>query len=69
MNTDNIWTDPTRMGGKPCIRNSRFTVAQLIAELADGSTIYEIVRDYNLDLKTTENALHEIANLYDPNQQ
>lgn len=64
MNTNNIWTDKQRMGGKPCIKNTRFTIAQLLAELADGKNAKEIAKDFNIDLKSIEETLHELANTY-----
>jgi uncharacterized protein (DUF433 family) len=36
INTDHIGTEVGRCGGKPCIRGHRFTVAQILAELAQG---------------------------------
>lgn len=65
MNTKTIWTDPARMGGKPCIRNTRFTVAQLLAELADGYNIKEISTNFNIDKSALEDTLHEISQIYD----
>jgi uncharacterized protein (DUF433 family) len=34
-------------GGKPSIRNMRFTVAQMLELLASGMTTTEILEDYN----------------------
>ena len=39
INTDHIWTEVGRCGGKPCIRGHWFTVAQMLAELAQGCTV------------------------------
>lgn len=65
MNTPNIWTDQNRCNGKPCIRNTRFSVAQLIAELAEGRTVEEIAEDFRLDCSDVEGALEEVAMFFD----
>ena len=49
MNSNGIWTDKLRLGGTPCIRWHRFSLAQLLAEVADGSTLKQIVEDFDID--------------------
>jgi len=39
INTDHIWTEVGRCGGKPYIRGHRFTVAQMLVELAQGCSV------------------------------
>lgn len=46
MNTPGIWTDQLRCSGKPCIRGHRFSISQLIAELADGDTLMDIAENF-----------------------
>lgn len=41
-----ITTDPDRMGGVPCIRDLRFPVATVVAMIADGMTIDEILEEH-----------------------
>ena len=41
-----ITSTPQVMGGRPSIRNMRFTVAQLLELLAAGMTPEEILEDY-----------------------
>ena len=41
-----ISIDPAVMGGAPCIRNLRVTVSLVLAQLASGRTIDEILDDY-----------------------
>ncbi len=43
---DRITLNPAVCGGKPTIRNMRFTVAQLLELLAAGMTNKEILTDY-----------------------
>ena len=46
MNLNRITINPEVCLGKPCIRNMRFTVAQLLELLASGMTTSEILADY-----------------------
>ena len=47
MDTLNIITsNPMVHGGKPSIRNMRFTVANMLELLAGGMTFQEILNDY-----------------------
>ena len=46
MNIDRITRDPVVMGGRACIRGMRVTVAMLVAQVAAGRTIDDIVADY-----------------------
>ena len=46
MNIDRITRDPVVMGGRACIRDMRVTVAMLVAQIAAGRTIDDIVGDY-----------------------
>lgn len=43
---DRITTDPTVMGGKPCIRGQRVTVGMLIGLVASGKTVEQILALY-----------------------
>lgn len=49
MNTAGIWSEKLRCSGKPCIRGQRFSMSQLLAELADGRPIKEIAEDFDID--------------------
>lgn len=44
-----VTSDPNRMGGVPCVRDLRFPVATVVAMVADGMTVDEIVAE-NPDL-------------------
>ena len=48
INTDHIGTEVGRCGGKPRIRGHRFTVAQILAELAQGCTVGELAAGYEI---------------------
>jgi uncharacterized protein (DUF433 family) len=43
---DRITTNPDVMGGLPCIKGSRFPVATVIAMVADGMTVDEILSEH-----------------------
>jgi uncharacterized protein (DUF433 family) len=43
---DRITVDPDRMGGEPCIRNLRVTVGMVLAQLAGGRTVDQVLADY-----------------------
>ena len=48
MNTPSVWTDPQRLGGKPCLRGHRISVSQLLAEMSEGRSIKKLSEDFNL---------------------
>ena len=43
---DRITVEPDKMGGRPCIRGLRVTVATVVGLLADGVSEAEILADY-----------------------
>lgn len=43
---DRITVEPGRMGGQPCIRGQRFTVAHLVRLVADGWSLEKIQEDF-----------------------
>jgi Lar family restriction alleviation protein len=61
---------PDRMGGVPTLRGRRFAVAQVLAELADGSfgvhdTVPAYADNYDLDEAVLRAALKELASALD----
>lgn len=46
MTFDRITTNPDVMGGLPCIRGLRFPVATVVAMVADGMTVEQILREH-----------------------
>ena len=44
-----VWIDPGRMSGTPCFRGTRLPVQQLFDWLADGVTLDQFVRDFEID--------------------
>ncbi len=45
-NLDRITTDPARMNGQPCIRNTRLTVRRVLEALATYPDRAELKREY-----------------------
>lgn len=60
-----IWRDPDRSGGRACLIGTNFTVARLIAELADGRSIKKVARDFGLADGLIVGALREVAMAYE----
>jgi uncharacterized protein (DUF433 family) len=46
MDFRRVTVDPRQMGGVPCVRGLRIPVATLVALVAEGQTIEEILRAY-----------------------
>ena len=46
LELDRITADPAVLGGKPCVRGLRFSVAQIVDLVAEGMTAEEIVADF-----------------------
>lgn len=59
---ERITVDPGKMGGVPCIRDLRMPVATVVAMVADGMTIDEILDDFpDLEGEDVSVALHFAA--------
>ncbi len=46
MAYERISIDPGRMGGLPCIRDTRVTVSAVLGQLAAGRTLDQVLDDY-----------------------
>jgi uncharacterized protein (DUF433 family) len=59
---ERIRVDPAKMGGVPCIRDLRMPVATVVAMVADGMTVDEILADFpDLESEDIQEALHFAA--------
>jgi len=57
-----VEVDPDRASGRPVLRGTRFPVAQLLAELADGGfSLGEIATDYELDYQEAQRFLEALS--------
>jgi len=52
---------PGVYGGEPCVPGTRFPVAQLVAELAEGETVASIAEDMGQDAGRLADALRAVA--------
>jgi len=46
MAYERISIDPPRMGGLPCIRDTRVTVSAVLGQLAAGRSVQQILEEY-----------------------
>ena len=62
MRWTRITIDPKQMGGVPCLRGFRIPVAVVVAEVADGMTVEEILDAHpGLEAEDVREALHYAA--------
>ncbi len=62
MNTTGIWSEKDRVGGCPCIRGHRFSLAQLLAEVASGRPLREISEDFYINYDGIRVAWTDLVN-------
>jgi uncharacterized protein (DUF433 family) len=58
---DCIEVNANKRGGVPVLKGTRFTLAQLFAEMADGRSIGEIAEDFDLDFGQLKQFLEGVA--------
>lgn len=51
-------------GGVPVLRGTRFPVARILADVADGCKLSEIAKDYDQDLGKMRKFMKELAMFY-----
>jgi len=56
---------PRKLGGIPVLRGTRFSLAQLFAELADSDVVVEIANDFELDERQLRKTLYAFSLYYD----
>lgn len=62
MTFTRITVDPNRMAGVPCVRDLRFPVATVVAMVADGMTVDEILGEHpDLEAEDVAESLHYAA--------
>jgi len=59
--TDCVEVNLQKRGGVPVLKGTRFTVAQLLAEVAAGRSVPEIAEDFNLERNLIERLLDGLA--------
>jgi uncharacterized protein (DUF433 family) len=62
MLSECVEIDPAKRSGVPVLRGTRFTLAQLLAELAEGKrTVDQIAEDFDLDAATARASLEGLS--------
>lgn len=56
-----IVVDKDIMGGTPVIKGTRFPVSQVLAELSEGYTVYDIADHFDYDPELVISVLKELA--------
>ena len=57
-----IQVDPEKRHGEPCLPGTRFPVARVLAELAEGDyTVIGLAAEYDLDRTALAAVLHDLA--------
>ena len=57
--------NPEKRGGVPVLKGTRFTLAQLLAEIAEGRNVQELSEDFELDLETIKQFLEGLSICFD----
>jgi uncharacterized protein (DUF433 family) len=58
---DSVEIDSRKRGGIPVVRGTRFTISQLLAEIADDRSLSEIANELELDLVLLEQFLRGLS--------
>lgn len=59
-----IKSDPIIRLGTPCCGSAKYTVAELLADLADGKSIHDVSQKLNGDIPTLRRVLEEISMIF-----
>ncbi len=65
VNTTHITADPARRGSKPCLRGQRFTISQLLAEVAECGSVGAVACAFDLGYDLCCGAIEDLAALLD----
>jgi uncharacterized protein (DUF433 family) len=60
-----IDVDPQRRGGVPVLKGTRFPVSQVLAQIAEGDSLADLVADLELEEARLRELFHGLANLFD----
>lgn len=67
---ESVEVNPAIRGGIPVVRGTRFPVARVLAELADGLSLSQIADDFDLDISTLRQVVESFSILLDrPTQE
>jgi uncharacterized protein (DUF433 family) len=57
--------NPRKRGGVPVLKGTRFTLAQILAEIAEGRSVTELAEDFDLDLEIIKQFLEGLSIYFD----
>lgn len=60
-----IEISPAKLGGAPVLKGTRFSLAQLLAQLGDGDSLEDLVSNFDLDRDQLSGVLHALAKSFD----
>lgn len=58
---ESVTVDPEVRGGVPVLKDTRFPLSRILAELAAGASITQLAEDYEIDEKTIRSFLEGLA--------
>ena len=61
MLRETVVIDPEIRNGVPVLKGTRFTISQLLAEIADGRNVEQLARAFALDIERIRDFLHGLA--------
>ena len=53
--------NPKRLGGVPTLKGTRFPIAQVLSQIADGDSIDDLAENFDLDREQLSTLLHALA--------
>lgn len=60
-NFKSIESDPQRRGGKPVLKGTRFTAAQVLSQIAAGDSVQDLVDNFDFEAEQITSFLRELA--------
>lgn len=60
-----VTVDNDRRGGKPVLQGTRMTVAQILAELGGGRSMYDLAEQTGLPARRIKDALYGLSQVFD----
>lgn len=58
---DLVEVNPNKVGGVPVLKGTRFPVAQLLSQVADGDSLCDIAENFDLDCDQIRAVFHALA--------
>ena len=65
MLSESVDVDAQRRGGRPVLKDTRFKVSQLLAQISEGDSVEDLVRELGLDDATIRTFLRALSIILD----